>query len=90
MSKITRMGPHWRGSRRVNSEIRTCPTSQSSSGASRSSGNSATCFERCPRSSTSIERHHAARWLSLLSPRYSTWRCTTRPPLTRTFSTTLQ
>ena len=41
-------------------------------------------------SNTSIVRHHAARWLSLISPRYSTWRCTTRPPRTRTFSTTLQ
>ena len=69
---------------------RTCTTSHSSSGASRSSGNSATCFDRDAPSTTSIERHHAARWLSLISPRYNTWRCTTRPPLTRTFSTTLQ
>ena len=38
----------------------------------------------------SIVWHHAARWLSLISPRYSTCRCTVRPPDTRRFSTMLQ
>ena len=45
-------------------------TSQLSAGASRSSGNSAICRDRDLPSTTSIERHHAARWLSLISPRF--------------------
>ena len=53
-------------------------------------GNSAICREPDLPSNTSIVRHHAAPWLSLISPRDRTWRCTTRPPRTRTFSTTLQ
>jgi len=32
----------------------------------------------------------AWRWLALISPRYSTWRCATRPSAKRRFSTTLQ
>ena len=32
----------------------------------------------------------ASCWLSLISPRYSTWRCTTLPPAQRWFSTMLQ
>ncbi len=43
-----------------------------------------------PASITSIERRHASSWVELISPRYKTWRCTTRPPATRRFSTTLQ
>src|SRR6266446_6102779 len=43
-----------------------------------------------PSSKTSIDRHHANSCVSLISPRYSTCRCTTRPPATRVFSTTLQ
>ena len=44
-------------------------TSHARSGASRSAGNSAICVgPEAPRN-TSIERHHAARWLSLISPR---------------------
>ena len=31
-----------------------------------------------------------ARWLSLISPRYNTWRCTTLPPLQRLLSTMFQ
>jgi len=34
-------------------------------------------------SKASITRHHDSRWLSLISPRYSTWRCTTRAPAHR-------
>jgi hypothetical protein len=41
-------------------------------------------------SKTSIDRRHASSCVSLISPRYSTCRCTTRPPATRVFSTTLQ
>ncbi len=44
-------------------------TSHLSADASRSSGNSAICRDRDLPSTTSIERHHAARWLSLISPR---------------------
>ena len=43
-----------------------------------------------PSSSTSIERRHANSCMSLISPRYSTCRCTTRPRAVRVFSTTLQ
>src|SRR5712671_3897980 len=43
-----------------------------------------------PSSTTAIDRRHANSCVSLISPRYSTWRCTTRPPATRVFSTTLQ
>jgi site-specific recombinase XerD len=35
-----------------------------------------------------LDLRHASSWLSLISPRYKTWRCTTRPPATRLFSTT--
>ena len=82
--------PHWRArrSRSPLSSIRT--TSQSNSGTSRSAGNSATGLEPDSPHNSSIDRHHAARWLSLISPRYRTWRCTTRPSGLRQFSTTLQ
>jgi hypothetical protein len=43
-----------------------------------------------PSSTTAIDRRHANSWVSLISPRYSTCRCTTRPLATRVFSTTLQ
>jgi hypothetical protein len=43
-----------------------------------------------PSSTPSITRHHAACWLSLISPRYKTGRCTTRPPAQRRLSTMLQ
>ncbi len=33
---------------------------------------------------------HAAFWLSLISPKYKTWRCAMRPELSLRFSTTLQ
>ena len=46
--------PHWRARR-----SRT--TSQSSSGASRSAGNSATCLGHDPPHNTSTDRHHAVR-----------------------------
>ena len=54
-------------------------------------GNSAICLACWPPSSNaSMVRHHAVRWLSLISPKYSTCRCTVRPLPTRRFSTTLQ
>ena len=43
-----------------------------------------------PSSKMSIDRRHANSCESLISPRYSTCRCTTRPPATRVFSTTHQ
>ena len=60
-------------------------------GAARSSGKSTPC-RPSPRgaSKTSMPRHHAAFWLSLISPRYSTCRCTTRRDEARRFSTMLQ
>src|SRR5487761_2294293 len=33
---------------------------------------------------------HASRWLELISPKYSNWRCAMRPSLKRRLSTTLQ
>src|SRR4029453_2357878 len=33
---------------------------------------------------------HASRWLALISPRYSTCRCATRPSVRRRFSTRFQ
>jgi len=36
------------------------------------------------------DRHQASRWLSLISPRYNTGRCTTLPPEQRLLSTMLQ
>jgi hypothetical protein len=38
----------------------------------------------------SIDLSHASSSESWISPRYSTWHCTTGPPLTRRFSTTLK
>ena len=40
--------------------------------------------------STSMALRHTAACEELISPKYRTWRCTTRPPATRLFSTTLQ
>jgi hypothetical protein len=59
--------------------------------AQRSSGNSASIRE-CPASAskTSIDLRQEAACEGLISPRYKTWRCTTRPPRRRWFSTTLQ
>src|SRR5438552_6790731 len=62
-----------------------------SSPSQRSSGNSdSICGRAAPSSKTSIDRRHANSCVSLISPRHSTCRCTTRPPPTRVFSTTLQ
>src|SRR5580704_5468722 len=36
-----------------------------------------------------MDLRQASSWEELISPRYSTCRCTTRPPATRRFSTTL-
>ena len=48
------------------------------SGTARSAGNNASCVWRwLPSSNASIDPHQASRWLSLISPRYSTCRCTT-------------
>jgi len=63
----------------------------SSTAVAPSSGNSAIICERGTlTSNTSMLLRHASCWLSLISPRYSSGRCTTRPPLTRRFSTKLQ
>ena len=43
-----------------------------------------------PSSNASIRSHQAARCLSLISPRYRTFRCTTLPPAQRLLSTMLQ
>jgi len=57
----------------------------------RSSGNSASVRERPASSSnTSIALRQAAACEELISPRYSTCRCTTRPSSRRLFSTTFQ
>jgi hypothetical protein len=55
------------------------------------SGNSARVRGRVePSSKTSIDLRHANSWELLISPTYSRCCCTTRPPATRLFSTTLQ
>ncbi len=82
--------PHCRGRCRLRSLTLTRTTSQSSSGASRSAANSAIDAGPASSPSTSIDRHHAARWLSLISPRCGTCRRTARPSRLRQFSTTLQ
>src|SRR5271170_412892 len=91
-SSASQQAPHCRGRRR-----RTCDSfswtiePSGTSPSQRSSGNSDS-VRGCvvPASITSIERRHASSWLELISPRYKTWRCTTRPRPTRRFSTTLQ
>src|SRR5580693_8772321 len=84
--------PHCRGRRRRNSDNLTPTTEASASSPStRSSANSDSVRRRAaPSSKTAIDRRHASSCVSLISPRYSTCRCTTRPPATRVFSTTLQ
>src|SRR5215471_20556441 len=84
--------PHWRGRRNCNCDSLTWKIEASASAAAqRSSGNSDS-VRGCaaPSSKTSIDRRHANSCVSLISPRYSTCRCTTRPPATLVFSTTLQ
>ena len=65
----SQQAPHWRGRCRLRSLTLMRTVSQSNSGASRSSANSAIgTAPESPRN-TSIDRHQAARWLSLISPR---------------------
>ena len=88
----SQQAPHWRGRHSRRSDRRSCTTDASGAmPAQRSSGNSA-IVRGCPASSssTSIALRHTAACEELISPKYSTWRCTTRPPATRLFSTTLQ
>ena len=80
--------PHWRGRSRRNSPTRTSIASAASAGML-PTGNSATWRRALP-SCTSTVLRQASRWLALISPRYSTWRCTTRPSARRRFSTTFQ
>jgi hypothetical protein len=70
-------------------EVRRTPMASTSSTGIEPAGNSAT-WRRVPASCNSTVLRHASRWLALISPRYSTWRCTTRPSPQRRFSTTLQ
>src|SRR6266850_1240087 len=91
-SSASQHAPHCRGRRSCNSDSLTRTIEASASSPSqRSSGNSDS-VRGCaaPSSTTAIDRRHANSCVSLISPRYSTWRCTTRPPATRVFSTTLQ
>ena len=87
-SMLSQHAPHWRGCSSRNSLSRTPSASTSSTGIE-PAGNKAT-WRRVPSSCTSMVLRHASRWLALISPRYSTWRCTTRPSLRRRFSTTFQ
>src|SRR5450759_236602 len=88
----SQQAPHCRG--RYNCNCDNCSrtiVSSASTSRQRSSGNSDS--ERTPRASssrTSIDLRQASSCEELISPRYNTWRCTTRPPATRRFSTTLQ
>src|SRR6516162_7408855 len=92
LGSASQHAPHCRGRRRRNSDSLTPTTEASvSSPSQRSSGNSDNvCGRAAPSSKTSIDRRHANSCESLISPRYSTCRCTMRPPATRVFSTTLQ
>src|SRR5205807_8921016 len=91
-SSASQHAPHCRGRRSRNSDSLTRTIEASASNPSqRSSGNSDS-VRGCaaPSSNTAIDRRHANSCVSLISPRYNTCRCTTRPPATRVFSTTLQ
>ena len=84
--------PHCRGRCNCMRSSRTCtPWPCAWSGTARSAANSASCRWRPASSSNaSITRHQASCWLSLISPRYSTWRCITFPVTQRRFSTIFQ
>src|SRR5574337_468251 len=81
--------PHTRGRRRRNCDRRRRTTESSTPHASiRSSANSAIERETSARSSnTSTDLRQARSCEELISPRYSTCRCRTRPPGRRRFST---
>ena len=88
----SQQAPHCRGRHNRMSDRRSWTTDASgATPVQRSSGNSAS-VRGCPASSsrTSIALRQTAACEELISPKYRTWRCTTRPPATRLFSTTLQ
>src|SRR5574338_717173 len=84
--------PHCRGRHRRSCDKRRRTTEASSiSPAQPSSGNSASVREAPSASSTtSIEQRQDRSCTSLISPRYSTCRCSTRPWASRRCSTMLQ
>ena len=88
----SQQAPHCRGRLNRNSASLTRTMEASASSPSqRSSGNSdRVCGRVSPSSKTSIDRRQANSGESFISPSNSTWRCTTRPPATRVFSTMLQ
>src|SRR6476469_4512106 len=81
----SQQAPHCRGrhSRMPDRRSRTIDASDATA-VQRSSGNSA-IVRGCPASSssTSMALRHIAACEELISPKYRTWRCTTRPPATR-------
>src|SRR6266850_3775329 len=84
--------PHWRGRHNRSSFSRNRTIEASGSNPSqRSSGNSDS-VRGCsaPSSTMAIDLRQASSCESLISPRYSSGRCTTRPPPIRRFSTMLQ
>src|SRR5271163_188537 len=85
-------GPHCRGRCKRSSDRRSRTTEESSARASqRSSGNKASVWEPpASTSKTSTALHQVSACDELISPKYRTCRCTTRPPSRRLFSTTLQ
>jgi hypothetical protein len=91
-TRTSQQAPKLRGRTSRNS-LSFSPTIEPSSinPSQRSSGNSDSVFARSvPSSNASIDLRQASSCESLISPKYRTWRCTTRPPLTRRFSTMLK
>ena len=84
--------PHCRGRCNGIASRRTwTPYPLACSGTSRLAGNNASGVRRCVSSSNaSMTRHQRSCWLSLISPRYHTWRCTTLPSAQRLASTMFQ
>src|ERR1017187_6321105 len=73
------------------SRSRTTEASSADTISHRSSGNKASVRELpASASNTSIALRHTSAWDELISPKYRTCLCTTRPPSSRLFSTRLQ
>src|SRR5271155_2203741 len=88
----SQQAPHCRGRCKRRSDRRSRTTEESSATASqRSSGNKASVWEPpASASKTSTALRQVSAWDELISPKYRTCLCTTRPPSRRLFSTTLQ
>jgi MarR-like DNA-binding transcriptional regulator SgrR of sgrS sRNA len=84
--------PHWRGRHNRSSFSRNRTIEASGSNPSQRSCGNSDSGRGCsaPSSRIAIDLRQASSCESLISPRYSSGRCTTRPPPIRRFSTMLQ